>query len=154
MPELDGLQVVETVGADAMPLTVFATAYDHYAIRAFEPNALDYLLAPFSDERFEGRTRLIPVGEIDWIESAGVYVNLHIGGAEVLYRSALNELADHLDSMRFAQVHRTAIVNIDSIVELQPISHGEFHVLLRDGHCSRISRTYRVRPEKRLGQSL
>jgi two-component system LytT family response regulator len=52
------------------------------------------------------------------------------------------------------RVHRTAIVNIDSIVELQPISHGEFQVLLRDGHCSRISRTYRVLLEKRLGQSL
>lgn len=198
MPELDGLQVVETVGADAMPITVFVTAYDQHAIRAFEANALDYLLKPFSDERFEaafararerhnerslrefghsvlrmlstgqqperyldrlvvkgsGRTRFIPVAEIDWIESAGVYVNLHIGGKEILHRSALNELANHLDPMRFARVHRTAVVNIDSIVELQPVSHGEFQVLLRDGHCSRISRTYRVLLEKRLGQSL
>src|SRR3984957_11234031 len=53
MPELDGLQVIETVGATAMPLTVFVTAYDQHAIRAFEANALDYLLKPFSDERFE-----------------------------------------------------------------------------------------------------
>src|SRR5205814_6959072 len=53
MPELDGLQVIETVGADAMPLTVFVTAYDKHAISAFEANALDYLLKPFSDERWE-----------------------------------------------------------------------------------------------------
>ena len=122
--ELDGLQVMETVGAGAMPLTVFVTAYDEHAIRAFEANALDYLLKPFSDERWEaalarakarhdelslrefgrgvlrmlatrsqarryldrlvvkgsGTTRFIRVADIDWIESAGVYVNLHIAG--------------------------------------------------------------------------
>src|SRR5579859_6195027 len=53
MPELDGLQVIETIGAAAMPLTIFVTAYDQHAIRAFEANALDYLLKPFSDERWE-----------------------------------------------------------------------------------------------------
>jgi two-component system, LytTR family, response regulator len=198
MPELDGLQVIETVGATAMPLTVFVTAYDQHAIRAFEANALDYLLKPFSDERWEaaldraktrhdelglrefgrnvarvlatqsqpgryldrlvvkgsGTTRFIRVADIDWIEGAGVYVNLHTAGKELLYRSALNELADRLDPMRFIRVHRSSIVNIDSVLELQPISHGEFQVVLKDGHRSRVSRTYRVQLEKRLGQSL
>ena len=198
MPELDGLQVIETVGAAAMPLTIFVTAYDEHAIRAFEANALDYLLKPFSDERWEaalarartrhdelslrefgrgvlrmlatrlqagryldrlvvkgrGTTRFIRVADIDWIEGAGVYVNLHVGGKELLYRSTLNELAGHLDPMRFIRVHRSSIVNIDSILELQPISHGEFEVVLKDGHRSRISRTYRTELEKRLGQSL
>ena len=198
MPELDGLQVIENVGAAAMPLTVFVTAYDKHAIGAFEANALDYLLKPFSDERCEaalaraktrhderslrefgrnalrmlaarseaghyldrlvvkggGTTRFIPVGDIDWIEGAGVYVNLHVAGKELLYRSALNELAGHLDPMRFIRVHRSAIVNIDSIRELQPISHGEFEIVLKDGHRSRVSRTYRTQLEKRLGQSL
>jgi two-component system, LytTR family, response regulator len=198
MPELDGLQVIESVGAAAMPLTVFVTAYDQHAIRAFEANALDYLLKPFSDERFEaalgrakvrheehrlrefghsvlrmlatrpqpgryldrlvvkgsGTTRFIRVADIDWIEGAGVYANLHIAGKELLYRSGLNELADYLDPMRFVRVHRSAIVNIDSILELQPISHGEFELVLRDGHRSRVSRTYRTQLEKRLGQSL
>ena len=198
MPELDGLQVIETIGAEAMPLTVFVTAYDQHAIRAFEANALDYLLKPFSDERWEaalarakarlderslrefgrnvlrvlgtrppaaryldrlvvkgsGTTRFIRVADIDWIEGSGVYVNLHIAGKELLYRSALNELAGHLDPMRFVRVHRSAIVNIDSILELQPISHGEFEIVLKDGHRSRVSRTYRVQLEKRLGQSL
>jgi two-component system LytT family response regulator len=198
MPELDGLQVIETVGASAMPLTVFVTAYDQHAIRAFEANALDYLLKPYSDERLEaalerakarhderslqefgrsvvrmvsarppagryldrlvvksgGTTRFVRVADIDWIEGAGVYANLHIAGKELLYRSALNELADSLDPMRFVRVHRSAIVNIDSILELQPISHGEFELVLKDGHRSRVSRTYRVQLEKRLGQSL
>ena len=198
MPELDGLQVIETIGAAAMPLTIFVTAYDQHAVRAFEANALDYLLKPFSDERWEatlaraktrhdelslrafgrsvvrvlatrsqagryldrlvvkgsGTTRFIRVAEIDWIEGAGIYVNLHVGGKELLYRSALNEIAGRLDPMRFIRVHRSSIVNIDSIVELQPISHGEFELVLKDGHRSRVSRTYRIQLEKRLGQSL
>jgi two-component system LytT family response regulator len=198
MPELNGLEVIETVGAAAMPLTIFVTAYDQHAIRAFEANALDYLLKPFSDERFEaalarakarlkersvhefgrnvlrmisarppvdrrldrlvvrsaGTTRFIRVADIDWIEGAGVYVNLHVGGKEMLYRAALNDLADRLDPLRFIRVHRSAIVNIESILELQAISHGEFDVVLKDGHRSRVSRTYRGQLEKRLGQSL
>src|SRR5579859_1769653 len=198
MPELDGLQVIEAVGAPAMPLTIFVTAYDQHAIRAFEANALDYLLKPFSDERWEaalaraktrhrelnvqefgrnvlrllgtrsesnryvdrlvvkgnGTTRFIRVADIDWIEGAGVYVKLHVAGKEVLYRSALNELVEHLDPLRFIRVHRSAIVNIDSILELQPVSHGEFELLLKDGHRSRVSRTYRIQLEKRLNQSL
>jgi two-component system LytT family response regulator len=198
MPELDGLQVIEAVGAAAMPLTIFVTAYDTHAIRAFEANALDYLLKPFSDERWEaalaraktrrhelslhdfagnvlrmlanrpqvsrhidrlavkgsGTTRFIRVTDIDWIEGAGVYVNLHASGKEVLYRCTLNELSRHLDPARFIRIHRSTIVNIDSVVELRPISHGEFEVLLNDGHCSRVSRTFRIELEKRLGQSL
>ena len=101
-----------------------------------------------------GTTRFIRIADIDWIEGAGVYVNLHVGGKELLYRSTLNELAGHLDPMRFIRVHRSSIVNIDSIVELQPISHGEFAVVLKDGQRSRVSRTYRTQLEKRLGQSL
>lgn len=198
MPETDGLQVIEAVGAAAMPLTIFVTAYDQHAVRAFEANALDYLLKPFSDERWEaalaraktrheernlrefsrsvlhmlatrsepgryidrlvvegsGTTRFIRVADIDWIEGAGVYVNLHVAGKELLYRSALNELAGRLDPLRFIRVHRSAIVNIDSILQLQPISHGEFEIVLKDGHRSRVSRTYRTQLEKRLGQSL
>jgi two-component system LytT family response regulator len=198
MPELNGLEVIAEVGAKRMPLTVFVTAYDEHAIRAFEANALDYLLKPFSDERFEvtmarvsarmdersvrefgrrilrmisgapardfpldrlvvksgGSTRFVRVADIDWIEAAGVYANLHIGGKELLYRAALNELAERLDPVRFVRVHRSAIINIESILHLEPISHGEFEVILKDGSRSRISRSYRRQMEKRLGQSL
>jgi two-component system, LytTR family, response regulator len=198
MPELTGLEVIAEVGAERMPLTVFVTAYDAHAIRAFEANALDYLLKPFSDERFEitmarvstrmdersvrefgwrilrmvstaptadlpldrlvvksgGSTRFVRVADIDWIEAAGVYANLHVGGKELLYRAALNELARRLDPVRFVRVHRSVIVNIESILRLEPISHGEFEVILKDGSRARISRTYRGQLEKRLGQSL
>jgi two-component system, LytTR family, response regulator len=198
MPELTGLEVIAEVGAKHMPLTVFVTAYDQHAIRAFEANALDYLLKPFSDERFDatmarvsvrmdersmqefgrrivrmasasptadlpldrlvvksaGSSRFVRVVDIDWIEAAGVYVNLHIGGKEVLYRAALNELAERLDPVRFIRIHRSAIVNIESILHMEPISHGEFEAILKDGSRLRISRTYRRQLEKRLGQSL
>jgi two-component system LytT family response regulator len=199
MPEVNGLAVIDAVGVDDMPLTVFVTAYDQHAIRAFEANALDYLLKPFSDGRFEaamarikarlddqsmrkfgqrvakmvsansanadrpwdrlvvksgGTTRFIRVVEIDWIEGAGVYVNLHVAGKEMLYRAPLSDLARRLDPRRFVRVHRSAIVNIESILHLQPISHGEFDVVLKDASRTKVSRTYRSELEKRLGQSL
>lgn len=199
MPELDGLGVIDAIGAAQMPLTVFVTAYDQHAIRAFEANALDYLLKPFSDERFEstmarvkarldernygefaqrmlkmvagappsaerrldrlvvksaGTTRFIRAIDIDWIEAAGVYVTLHVGGKQLLYRAALNDLADRLDPRRFVRVHRSALVNIESIVQLEPMSHGEFEAVLKNGARTRVSRTYRALLEKRLGQPL
>ena len=199
MPELDGMGVVEAIGAAEMPFTVFVTAYDQHAIRAFEANALDYLLKPFSDERFEatmtrakarldersigefgqrvmkmaaavppgaerrldrlvvksaGTTRFIRVMDIDWIEAAGVYVTLHVGGKELLYRAALNDLAERLDPRRFVRVHRSALVNIESILQLEPMSHGEFEAVLKNGSRTRVSRTYRALLEKRLGQPL
>ena len=101
-----------------------------------------------------GVTRFIRAADIDWIESAGVYVNLHVGAKELLYRGALQDLARRLDPMRFVRVHRSAIVNIDSVSHLEPISHGEFEVVLKNGARSKISRTYRAQLEKRLGQSL
>jgi len=198
MPELDGLGVIDAVGPEQMPLTIFVTAYDQHAIRAFEANALDYLLKPFSDERFEsalarvkvrlderstcefgrrimkmvssasektrpldrlvvkcnGSMRFIRVAEIDWIEAAGVYVNLHIADQQLLYRASLCELSERLDARRFVRVHRSAIVNIESILQLEPVSHGEFDVVLKNGARTRVSRNYRAQLENRLGQTL
>ncbi len=101
-----------------------------------------------------GSTRLVKVTDIDWIEGAGVYVNLHVGGSELLYRTALHQLATRLDPARFIRVHRSAIVNIDSIVRLEPVSHGEFDIILKHGGHTRVSRTYRAALEQRLGQPL
>jgi two-component system LytT family response regulator len=198
MPDLDGFGVIEAVGNEQMPLTVFVTAYDRHAIRAFEADALDYLLKPFSDERFamtiaraksrledggirkfgqqvmqmisrlavthrrwdrlvvktDGITRFVRMNDIDWIEAAGVYVNLHMGGKELLYRVTLQDMVEKLDPMRFVRVHRSTIINVESIIELEPISHGEFEVLLKDGSRPRVSRSYRAELEKRLGQFL
>lgn len=198
MPELNGLEVIEAVGPENMPLTVFITAYDQHAIRAFEGNALDYLLKPFSDERFEtmmmrvkrrtndlhlrdfgrnvarvlatqatesryldrlavkldGIIRFIRMSDIEWIEAAGVYVTVHAFGKESLYRASLTDLEQKLDPSRFLRIHRSVIVNVESVVQLEPLSHGEFELLLRDGSRPRASRTYRSLLEKRFGQRL
>ena len=86
------------------------------------------------------------------LKPPGVYVNLHVGGKEMLYRASLNDLADRLDPVRFVRVHRSAIINIESIQHLEPIAHGE--AVLKDGSRPRISRTFRGQLERRLGQSL
>ncbi len=198
MPELNGLEVIEAVGVENMPSTVFVTAYDRHAITAFEANALDYLLKPFSDERFglmlmrakrrrddlqlrdlgqnlaqvlkmqgvdmphldrlavkmDGITTFVRTKNIDWIEASGVYVTLHTSGREILHRASLAELEQRLDPVRFIRIHRSAIVNIESIVQLESLSHGDLEVLLKDGSHPRISRNYRSSMEKRLGQRL
>jgi two-component system LytT family response regulator len=198
MPELSGMEVVDKIGAERMPLTVFVTAYDQHAIRAFEANALDYLLKPFSDERLEatltrvktrlnelhlrefgksvaqviatsqaprrywdrlavkseGITRFVRIKDIDWIEAAGVYVNLHVSGKAILHRASLSELGNNLDPVQFVRIHRSAVVNIEYIVQMEQLSHGEFEVLLKGGSRLRVSRTYRTLLEQRLGQIL
>lgn len=199
MPELTGIEVIAAVGAARLPLTIFVTAYDQHAISAFQANALDYLLKPYSDARFHAAlararqaladrqlrafganvmrmldaqrpaapvwldrllvkstrtTQLVRVADIDWIESAGVHVILHVAGAEVLHRMALADLAGQLDPQRFVRVHRSLIVHVDSIARLEPLSHGEFEVVMKDGARRRISRTYRAALELCLGQAL
>ena len=198
MPELDGLGVIDAVGIPAMPLTIFVTAYDEHAIRAFEANALDYLLKPYSDARFRsamsrsrerlddrglrqfaervkhiltpgvvhgphldrivvkgrGATRFLDVGEVECIEAAGMYVVLHTGGKELLHRSSLTDLETKLDPRDFIRIHRSAIVNLARVAHLEPISHGEFEVVLNSGKRVRLSRSYRNSVEQRLRQSL
>jgi two-component system LytT family response regulator len=194
MPQLDGLGMIEVLGAENMPQTVFVTAYDRYAVRAFEADAADYLVKPFADERFEqsmarvkarlsaaqpmrlgpnvrdvalggalwtrlavragGVVRLISIAEVDWIEAANVYVNLHVGPHEFLYRIALSHLAAKLDPSRFVRIHRSTIVNVERIKELEPTGQGEFEVLLTNGNRLHLSKTYRCELEKHLGQTL
>lgn len=197
MPELDGLGVVDAVGVEAMPLTVFVTAHDQHAIRAFETNAIDYLLKPFGDERFEamlsrvrarladrtsrvfhdrlarlvapaatsswidrivvkmgGATRLLAARDIDWVEAAGVYVTLHTGNRAILHRMTLSDLEARLDPRVFVRIHRSSLVNLEKVSHLEPLSHGEFEVVMRSGARVRLSRTYRAHLESRLGQSL
>jgi len=201
MPAMDGFEVVRAVGSEMMPITVFVTAFGGYAIRAFEANALDYLLKPFTDDRFAhtfARTlqrlkeidernfalrvasmlssinninnrmsyldrlaikssrsvQFVKARQIDWIEADGVYVNVHSNGATWLHRAALSELESQLDPEYFIRIHRTALVNIESIASLKRRSHGEFDVLLRDGAQIKVSRLYRSRLEERLKQSL
>src|SRR5215472_5532296 len=136
MPECDGFDVVELLGKDLPPAIVFVTAYDHYALRAFEAGALDYLLKPFDNARFElslnrakqkivlgkdapkkldrltiksaGQVSFIKVSEIDWIEAADYYACLHVGNHTHMLRRSISELEQDLDPALFCRIHRSA----------------------------------------------
>jgi two-component system LytT family response regulator len=148
MPEITGLDVIEQIGPRNMPvfgngvLTMIASARGG-------SRHLDRLAV-----KSGGNTQFIRVAEIDWIEAAGVYVNLHIRSKAILHRMPLAELLGHLDPAKFVRVHRSAAVNIDSILRLEPMSHGEFEIVLKNESRTRVSRTYRAALEAALGQSL
>jgi two-component system, LytTR family, response regulator len=101
-----------------------------------------------------GLTRFVMASDIDWVEAAGVYVNLHVQGKEFVYRTSLGAVTKRLDPFRFIRIHRSSVINLKSIVQLESTSHGEFEVLLKDGARLTLSRHYRAEVEKRLGQSL
>ena len=207
MPDLDGFGVLEGLTADQLPVIIFVTAYDQYAVRAFEFHALDYLLKPFDDERFEktlgwaraqieqreilrlsermialledhqgrskseagkssaapkplsrlivksaGRIFFIRAEEIDWMEAEGYYARLHVGGKSHLLRETLTNLESQLDQNRFLRIHRSTIINLERVRELQTQSHGECAVVLNDGTQLKLSRGYRDRLTTLLGQ--
>lgn len=168
MPDLDGFQVLEAVGDDHLPAIVFVTAYDEYALRAFEVHALDYLLKPIEPERFaralarvreslgdssdrrlrdlldarptdrlvirtRGKVSFLKPSEIDWIEADGKHAKLHAGKETHVVRQQLQRLEPRLAPHGFVRVHRSAIVNVDRIKELEPWFHGEYVVILKDG---------------------
>jgi len=194
MPEMDGFAVLDAIADKHMPVIIFVTAYDRYAVQAFEVHALDYLLKAFDRERFEsavsrakeevrrskegifnerlvtlledlesrkerstrlvikssGRIFFLPVKEFDWVEAADNYIRIHAGGKEHLMRETLQSLEGRLDPERFLRVHRSAIVNIDRIRELQPMFHGDYALRLCDGTELTLSRKYK----DKLGESL
>jgi two-component system LytT family response regulator len=170
MPEIDGFDVLEMLGGQASCAIIFVTAYDTYALRAFEVGALDYLLKPFDDARFErmlrrakdriasrgkepqsakvfavksiGQICFVRVPEIDWIEAADYYVSLHVGARTHLLRRSMAELEQELDAAEFCRIHRSTIVKIDRVRSLELNENGEYDVLLQDGTRVRMSRRY------------
>jgi len=197
MPGKDGFEVLRTVGVDRVSAVIFVTAYDEYALRAFEFHALDYLLKPFAANRFQdalsraksqlrveqaapfrkqlmtllgnvdgasryisrlvvktsGRIVFLKVEEIDWIEAAGNYLTLHVGTASHLIRETMNDLESRLDPAQFLRIHRSTIVNIDRIREMQPLFHGDFTVILMNGTRLMLSRNYKSRLPRHLGKT-
>ncbi|HXG86771.1 MAG TPA: LytTR family DNA-binding domain-containing protein [Vicinamibacterales bacterium] len=196
MPACDGFGVIEQVGAERMPAVVLVTAYDEYALKAFEVHAIDYLLKPFGRDRFQqtlqyarehlerrragdlgrrllalvqdlkpepqrldrmvvksgGRVFFLRTEEIDWIEAAGNYVRLHLGGESHLFRETMNNMEARLDTRRFVRIHRSRIVNTDRIKELQPWFNGEYVVVLQNATRLTLSRGYREKLQERLGK--
>ncbi len=199
MPEMDGFTMLESIGVEQLPQIIFVTAYEQYAIRAFEIHALDYLLKPFDQPRFEkainhvmeafsnrhrkedsrqqvsalletvkqkaefldrliikanGRIVFLKTEEIDWIEADDKYVHLHLGKKSHLIRQTLGGMEAQLDPKKFIRIHRSAIVNIGRIKELQPMFTGEHIVVLEDGRELTLSRSYKGKLFERLGNPL
>ena len=187
MPEMDGFEVLMEVGADRMPSTIFTTAYDKYALQAFEVHALDYLLKPYTNERFfealeraktqislshninvsgqlsalldhitrsgdslerlvvkaAGRISFLNLEEVDWIEAEDTYVRLHVGRESHLVRGTMSGLERKLNPKKFLRIHRSKIVNLQRVKDLQPLFHGEYAITLHDGTQLTSGRSYR-----------
>jgi two-component system LytT family response regulator len=167
------------LGADLPRAIIFVTAYDTYALRAFEAGALDYLLKPFDDARFgramrrakeklahyaptqpppvnrlvvrsPGQLLFLNVSDIDWIEAASYYACLHVGGDTHIIRRTLMELERELGEDKFIRIHRSIIVNLDRIQGLELQSGGEYEVVLKSKVRLRLSRRFRKRLEDRM----
>jgi two-component system LytT family response regulator len=197
MPVLDGFGVIQALAGTALPVVIFVTAHDRYALKAFEVHALDYLLKPFDKARFAaaldrakaqvrqgsaaalnerlaemlqsapgrrgperlmvksgGRIYFVRIEDIDWIEAAGNYVRLHVANEDHLLRETLSALEKRLDPARFVRIHRSTIVNLDRIREIQPAFHGDYVIVLQDGKELALSRSCRDRLEESLGHVL
>ena len=192
MPDMDGFEVLKNI--PNLPAVIFVTAYDQYALRAFEACAVDYLLKPYETDRFNqavdravrwirtespdederlrsllrevlqgagavtsesggrldrflvkrgGKSTLVRAEDVDWIESDGNYISLHVGPQSHLVRSTLAACADRLDPQKFVRIHRRYIVNIDRVKEIQPWFGGDSILVLNNGHKLRLSRNFR-----------
>jgi two-component system LytT family response regulator len=180
MPECGGFDVLEVLGSDLPPAIIFVTAYEEYALRAFEAGALDYLLKPFDDARFEralkrakdkiahyaprqpqlaqrlvvkdrGQVLFLNVADIDWVEAAGYYACVHVGSDTHIIRRTLLDLERDLGEARFVRIHRSTIVNLERIRGLELQDGGEYEVVLRTRARLRLSRRFRKALQDRLG---
>lgn len=182
MPEYDGFDILEMLGAEAPPAVIFVTAYDQYALKAFDTGALDYLLKPFNNTRFAralerakerialrrqtparidrltiksaGSVVFLPIADIDWIEASDYYASLHVGTKTHLVRRSMNDLESDLGPVQFCRIHRSTIVNLDRVREIRFDSDAEYELVLANGTKLRLSRRYRKDLQSRLGQSV
>ena len=179
MPECDGFDVVEQLGKDLPHAVVFVTAYDQYALKAFEAGAIDYLLKPFDNARFgralcrakervtqsqefpgkadrfvikgAGQITFVKISDIDWIEAADYYACLHVRTKTHLLRRRMSELERELDQTAFCRIHRSTIVNLNRIRGLEVDEGGEYEVVLDTGARLSLSRRYRKQVQAKLG---
>jgi two-component system LytT family response regulator len=191
MPGADGFQLIDAVGARAMPAVVFVTAHEEHALRAFDVDAVDYLLKPFDEDRFNaalgrvreelqlrtlrrggliddksprkkpldrlplrsaGRVSFLRVDHVEWVDAAHNYVRIHgIDGHTHLVRGAISDLETRLDPERFVRIHRSTIVNVDRVRELELTAHGNYVAILEGGQRLTVSRSFRDRLPMLLG---
>jgi two-component system LytT family response regulator len=189
MPEIDGFDVLQAIGVGHVPVVIFVTAYDQFAMRAFEVSAVDYLLKPFTAERLaaalararqqlssrgertvdarlaalletiagrsvpprrmalklEGRTVLVATDDIDYVEAAGNYVRVIVGREAHIVRERLSQMEATLDPGTFVRIHRSTVLNVNRIREMQPLFNGDQSIVLHNGTRLTLSRTYRDR---------
>jgi two-component system LytT family response regulator len=204
MPGVSGFDVVKQLDVKTMPIILFLTAYDEYAVQAFEVNALDYILKPIDEERlhqvlekvradikqkqalkhkrlvlklasdisgetissFEdlenkdvnaliqkepsrlairdgGRTTWVNQDEIEWIDAAGDYMCVQAGGTTYIMRKTMKELEQELDDKILQRIHRSTIVNVKMVREMESHINGEYFLTLDSGHRVKLSRTYK-----------
>jgi two-component system, LytTR family, response regulator len=186
MPEQTGLALAEKVATRGLPVIVFVTAYDQFAVQAFENNAIDYLLKPFDEARFEktiqkairqvelvrngdaphqaidlikklwqpdypeiitvkdgGRIQLVRVADLTHVEAYGNYVMLHTEKTKYLLTDTLTQLENRLNPKHFTRIHRSTIVHLNYVKEIQSHFNGDYSVILQNGKVLRMSRTYK-----------
>ena len=205
MPGADGFEVVRGLQNDDMPMVVFVTAFDQYAIKAFEVHAIDYLLKPVDEGalaralqrareqqqrkhahgdkerllsvigditgrrpaemeqwlregsplpekypekiaiRDNGHITLVPATDIDWVDAAGDYMCLHVGGSIHVMRITMKDLEAQLDPALFQRIHRSTVVNLNRVQKICAHINGEYHLILECGARLKMSRTYKDR---------
>jgi two-component system, LytTR family, response regulator len=179
MPGVDGFDVAASLPDDA-PAVVFVTAYDQYALRAFDAHATDYLLKPVEPERLartvqrlrasehgaarasigvpahlmiaeRGQTHVVRCADIEWLEAADNYVTIHLPGRSLLIRRTLTALLSDLGPT-FVRTHRSAAVALDAVLTVRPQGKGDATVVLRGGAEAPCSRQYREALMQRLQQ--
>jgi two-component system LytT family response regulator len=204
MPGISGFEVVQQLDAETMPIILFLTAYDEYAVRAFEVNALDYILKPIDEERLDqvldkvranlkqkravkhkrlllklvsnisgedinsfselegkdvsslvqkepsrlairdgGKTTWVDQDKIEWIDAAGDYMCVQAQGVTYIMRKTMKELEKELDENVLQRIHRSTIVNIHQVREMESHINGEYFLTLKSGHRVKLSRTYK-----------
>jgi len=185
MPKLDGFEVLELIeprGPEGTPAVIVVTAYDQYAMKAFDAHAVDYLLKPFSTERFERalerakarlgerkrapderpqrlavrdgtRVHVIPIEKLDYAEAQDDYVALHSGGKSYLKQQTIGSLETLLDPARFVRIHRSAIVNLERVARIEPYAKESRVAILTDGTRLPVSRSGYARLLEAMGDS-
>lgn len=193
MPQMTGFEVLKHLRTPSLPYFIFITAYDQFALKAFEVNALDYLLKPYSDERFYqsihkaktqimkdqwatlqtnlqqmiqsqsrpqsqtlerlavkqgGKIKLISVNQIAYIKASGTYTEVFENERKHVTNYSIGDLEQKLDSHQFIRIHRSTIVNIAHIAELEPYFNGEYIIHMKDGAQHKLSRSYRDQIDK------
>lgn len=189
MPELNGIELAKSLSLEKLPLIIFVTAFDNYALQAFEANAIDYLLKPFDKERFDktfqkalkqlqlatkenmstvfdkygqffqqfaqpdypeiitvkdgGRIQLLKTADLMYIEAEGNYICLQTEKSKHLLYETLSGFEQKLNPRTFVRIHRSTIVNINFIKEIQSHFNGDYSVLLKNTQVLRMSRNYK-----------